>query len=144
LGERSVGGSGRDHSLHFATSDGNGGFNEAWTFPWAASSRYQPVVGDWNTDGRTDIGLRDTLSGYWHFATYNAGSYNDTAQFLWVAGAGYQAYAADFDGDGNVDILVRNTSSGLIHLANYAGPGAFINESNYQFRSGADIEVMVM
>jgi murein DD-endopeptidase MepM/ murein hydrolase activator NlpD len=53
--------------------------------PVAATSKLQPITGDWNGDGKTDIGLRRISTGMFYFRT--GPSWRQTS-VTWSAGAG--------------------------------------------------------
>lgn len=114
------------------------------TFTWAAGSNYQPIVGDFNNDGDTDIGLRDTTTGTWHFAFSNhAGYYNNTLDFQWATGAQYQAIVGDFNDDGLTDIALRDTTTGTWYFAFSNGQGYFNNTRSFTWLAGAQYQPVV-
>ncbi len=117
------------------------GSNFSNTFAWAAGANYQPFVGDFNGDGDTDIGLRDTTTGKWYFAFSNhAGYYNNTLDFDWVAGTQYQAVVGDFNDDGLIDIALRDATDGSWHFAFSDGKGNFSNTRGFTWLAGAQYQ----
>lgn len=87
------------------------------TFPNWGADFYQPFVGDFNDDGRTDVGIRDVRNGIWHFGiNYGNGHYRDDDGYkttTFSAGANYQPFVGDFDNDGKTDIGMRDANTGI-------------------------------
>ncbi|MEP7206430.1 MAG: FG-GAP-like repeat-containing protein [Casimicrobiaceae bacterium] len=71
----------------------------------------EPGLADFNGDGRKDLLLRDTATGYTIMQLMNGvatiGSATIMSNPAWVA-----THTADFDGDGKSDIVWRNTATG--------------------------------
>ena len=38
-------------------------YANTYNFPWTAGTKYQPLTGDWDSEGMPDIGMRDTANG---------------------------------------------------------------------------------
>ncbi|HEX8598970.1 MAG TPA: FG-GAP-like repeat-containing protein [Chloroflexia bacterium] len=79
---------------------------------WGQGSQYQSVVGDFNGDKKTDIAVRDTISGGWTFRRNDGSTYTQIAGFSWAAGSNYTAVAGDWNGDGITDIGLRDANVG--------------------------------
>jgi murein DD-endopeptidase MepM/ murein hydrolase activator NlpD len=80
-----------------------------------AGSSFQPITGDWNGDGRTDIGLRRVSTGMFYLRT---GPDWETQFVDWGSGAGpdLQPVTGDWDGDGRTDIGLRRVSTGEFYF----------------------------
>ena len=111
-----------------------------YTFTWTAGAGYEPLVGDFNHDGRLDIALRNVATGEIQFATQNATAFTFTVQsasFTWAAGTNYQAFSGDFDRDGYGDVALRQKDNGNLFLANGNGTlSQFFNNDNVPFTAG--------
>ncbi|MFE7778481.1 FG-GAP-like repeat-containing protein [Streptomyces sp. NPDC057445] len=104
--------------LRTFTSTVTGGFNEpfiSWESTGGAWERNQSrlVTGDFNGDGREDLGAlygySDSTAKIWVFATNPAGGF--TAPTIWWESTSFdwirsQAHAGDFNGDGRDDIAM--------------------------------------
>ncbi len=89
--------------------------NQAWDDPpidiayTFGSSGYTPVVGDWNRDGRTEIGT--FVNGKNWFLDYNGngtwdGTATDKSYVFGATGAGFIPVVGDWNGDGKAEIGV--------------------------------------
>ncbi len=77
---------------------------------------FQPLVGDWNGDARTDICLLALSTGHWWVRLSNGSDfYQPTPTDNWCPywyGAGDQALAGDWNGDRKCDIALLDPSTG--------------------------------
>jgi hypothetical protein len=95
--------------------DGNGiwdgGVNDkAYTFGWAASGM-TPVLGDWNGDGRTKIGV--FYDGFWYLDYVGNG--------VWDGGVNDKAYTFGWAASGVVPIVGDWSANGLTKIGIYYG-----------------------
>ncbi len=67
-----------------------------------------PIVGDWNQDGRADIGAYD--AGTWQFLQSDGKSFQSMTPARFETSPGIP-FTGDFNGDGATDIGTYNTSS---------------------------------
>lgn len=102
----------------YFTVESSGGQPAEKVVTLEAGSRYQAFVGDFNGDGKADIGFYDS-TGAGFIIRYNDGSSNFTTVYTWpwVLSSSYQYKSADINGDGKWDIVYRNPSTGLITFA---------------------------
>ncbi|HKG78398.1 MAG TPA: VCBS repeat-containing protein [Pyrinomonadaceae bacterium] len=125
-------------SLPVAFSNGDGTFNVTnqpiVNFAvWAATTNAQPLVGDFNGDGRTDAALTGP-SGWGSlpvaFSNGN-GTFNVTNQpivnfAVWAATANAKPLIGDFNGDGRTDAALTGPSGwGSLPVAFSNGDGTF-------------------
>jgi len=138
---------------YFAFSDGQGKYYNTRNFTWVGDSAglasFQPLVGDFNGDGKTDIGLRRRDTGVWYFAFSDGqGNYNNSRNFTWAGDSSssviFQPIVGDFDCDGKTDIGLRRTDNGINYLANFDGNSTYSNyfNNNYAWRSGTQYMAM--
>ncbi len=86
------------------------------------SSASTPVVGDWNADGRTDVGTY--ASGTWQFAlSYSSPNRFDPGPWNSVVGPSGAPLAGDFNGDRIMDLGVFDKPSGTWSTAKGTGSG---------------------
>lgn len=99
----------------------------------SSSSHYQPLSGDFNNDGETDIAMRDSVDGTWH-VEYGP-NYTSGVGIAWAAGSNYQPFVGDFNHDGYRDIGLRDSSDGSLHIE--FGPG-FTTGAGYSWAAGSN------
>lgn len=91
--------------------------------PW----QYQPLIGDFNGDGRDDAALYEARYGYWYVATSTgtgfvpSGSNNGRWLSDWAATDGnlwrYIPLVGDYNGDGTDDIIAYEPNYGYWYVA---------------------------
>jgi hypothetical protein len=135
-GKTDIGLKARDGRWYTATSTGSGfvgtalvlsGFGNDFADPGGAP--FQPLTGDWNKDGRTDIGLK-ARDGRWYTATSTGSGFVGTALVLSGFGnealdpgaAPLQPLTGDWNADGMTDIGLL-TRDGRWYTATSTGSG---------------------
>jgi hypothetical protein len=99
-----------DTNYYILYSGGSGGSTVRW-----GSSSYQSAVGDYNGDGKDDVGVAYILSGNMIWAVKNA---DNTVQFdgaQWGS-TGDTAVTGDYDGDGKYDLAVFRPSNNTWYI----------------------------
>lgn len=107
------------HGDWFVAVSTGSGFTPAaygWLGGWGISSPpYKPLVGDFNGDGKMDVGLFDPVHGDWFVAT-STGSGFAASEFGWLPGWGASstnlAFAGDFTGDSKADVCLYDPVHG--------------------------------
>jgi hypothetical protein len=115
-----------DASWHLTNElNGEGASNITFTYGPAGDTSIQPVVGDWDGDGKDTVGWYRPSDASWHLASSNSTSLTSTT-FVWgIAGdATLQAVAGDWNGDGKATAGWYRPSDASWHLAasNSASP----------------------
>ena len=100
---------------------------------------FQPLTGDWNGDGRTDIGLK-SKDGRWFTAFYDQVLDRFGAGFQWLSnfgneyndpgGAPFTALTGDWNGDHFTDIGIK-TKDGRWFMSINNQSGGFINQAQW-------------
>ena len=67
---------------------------------------YKPVVGDWNGDGRTKIGVTDGI--HWYLDTNGDGVWDSGGTYGYFGISGYTPIVGDWNGDGRTKIGVTD------------------------------------
>ncbi len=98
----------------------------------ASTPNAQPLVGDFNHDGKADIALTGASWGILPVAfsngdgTFNTFTPSETTFATLAATSGAKALVGDFNGDGNTDIaLIGGTGWGYVPVAFSNGDGTF-------------------
>jgi hypothetical protein len=116
--------------------DGSGNFptQTAWNWGPFGNAKNQVFAGDFNGDGKWDVGMYNPNDdGNW-FIRYGDGSGNFPPQTAWkwgpFANTAAQVFAGDFNGDGEWDVGVYNANSDGNWLIRYGdGSGNFSNQT---------------
>jgi len=110
-------------------------------FAWPQGNNYQPIVGDFDDNNTTDIGVRDVNTGVWYFAfSQGNGNYLQSKSFSWAPGAHYQPVVGDFNDDGKTDIAMRDTSNGTWSFAFHLGNNSYANTRNFAWPSPSNFQ----
>ncbi len=140
-------GDGLDDVGHWSATNGKWRFLYAPNFEypqgwgncldWTAAkgTNYYPFTGDFNGDGISDLGLRDTTDGIWYVRLSTAPETWSTSETILAdkaSGSHYQPYTGDFNGDGILDIGMRDPNNGKFFF--WSGPT--YSQSVYQWTSG--------
>ena len=105
------------NSNRWILGDNNGTqFVQTPTSAWPAGTGWKFVQGDFNGDGRTDVGgLND--AGEWWVGTSAGTSLNINRWATWQAANWQDLLVGDFNGDGRDDVAVRNATTGAWQIA---------------------------
>ena len=91
--------------------------------PNANRDSINPIMGDFNGDALSDLGLHNSDTGTWEIALSNKGSF--TAALDWLINFGitkdWQPVGGDFNGDAKTDIGIYNNTSGQLQIALSSG-----------------------
>ena len=106
----------------YFTVESSGGQPAEKVVSLESGSRYQAFVGDFNHDGKADIGFYDATGGAGgpgFIIRYNDGNSNFGTVYTWpwTLSGTYQFMSADINGDGYWDIVYRNPASGVATFA---------------------------
>jgi RHS repeat-associated protein len=104
--------------------------------PNANRDSINPVMGDFNGDALTDLGLHNADNGKWEICISNAGVFNNAVD--WISGFGtsrdWWPIGGDFNGDGRTDAAVYNITNGQLQVAlssgsNFSASGTWLTAS---------------
>jgi len=104
-----------------------------------------PVMGDFNGDGRTDLGIHNSDTGEWDICLLTKTCFvgnqaNLPAAQSWLTGFGkskdWLPIGGDFNGDGLTDIGIYNNTTGELQVALSDGT-KFIASGTWLTFSGA-------
>jgi hypothetical protein len=100
------------------------------------ASGFVPVVGDWNGDGRTEIGAFNPANGAWYLDWNGNGAWDGpgTDKSGFFGGAGFVPVVGDWNGDGKTDIGVYNPANGAWYLdadGDYNWNGASVDRTGF-------------
>jgi hypothetical protein len=94
-----------------------------WAAPSSLAGR-APIVADWNRDGRADVGLFDSSTGWFHLRTL--GTLGATMSFRLGVGSGIEApLAGDWNGDGRQTVGLYRAVESRFLLRNQNSSGTF-------------------
>ena len=116
--------------FHLADEPASGRLTTALSFGLPGAGLV-PVVGDWNGDGRDDVGLYDPAGSAFTLRGAGPGGV-DLGVVFGRAGRGGLPVAGDWDGDGRDGIGVYDPPTAVFRLKNALAAGA----PDAQFRFG--------
>ncbi|MFZ4434698.1 MAG: FG-GAP-like repeat-containing protein, partial [Microthrixaceae bacterium] len=80
-----------------------------------STTDFQPVSGDWDGDGRSDVGVRQISNGT--FRLWSGRGWNLTSvPWVQAPGTDYEPFSGDWNGDGRDDIGIRRISDGRFYF----------------------------
>jgi len=124
----------------FNTSNQTYDSYSTWITWGSGIGTYQPLVGDWDGDGDTDICLRNPSTGN-HYVRLSNGSNafvqgtNDNWIGSWGASSAFTPLVGDWSGDGKDDICLFNASNGD-HYVRLSNGSSFYQGTNDNWLSG--------
>jgi RHS repeat-associated protein len=114
-------------ATHVSLSTGTGFVNGA---VWLGTFIEKPLAGDFNADGRTDIGGYDRFTGVFRVALSNGTAFGAWTQWgvatvggVTCSGSGPDVYAADFNGDGRTDVSCKKQNITGVYVGLSTGTG---------------------
>jgi hypothetical protein len=92
----------------------------SWLKGWGVGTEWIPFTGDFDGDGKDDVGVYNNKNGDWQVALSNGSSLqpnssgSGAAYWLneWGVGADWKPLIGDFDGDKKEDILIYSAKAG--------------------------------
>ena len=81
-----------------------------------AGNRYALVMGDWNADGVTTVGLYDRLTAQWYLRNSNSTGIADISFGYGEPGSSWSPIVGDWDGDGVTTIGFYDTANAIYYL----------------------------
>jgi|GEM_PF-2615047 len=116
--------------------DGKGSFSDQTAFHWGVFKNSQPFTGDFNGDGKWDIGLYNPNgNGDW-FIQYSEGNgqFQNQTSFSWGVFTHTNTFTGDFNGDKKWDIGLYNPNGNGIWFILYGnGAGSFSGQTDYEW-----------
>jgi hypothetical protein len=93
---------------------------------WHGFPGIVPVTGDWDGDGKTEIGVYDPATALWYLDFNGSGSWDGTPtdRTYWHGFAGIVPVTGDWDGDGITEIGVYDPATALWYL-DFNGSGSW-------------------
>ena len=99
----------------------------------------EPFVGDFNGDGKADIGYWSSSENKWYIRYGDGtGVFDNETSYDWTVDASSLVFVADFDGDGYDDLGVRNPSTSNWYIRYGNGMGSFSDETVYDWSANPD------
>lgn len=126
-----------DHNISVTVTDSNGLAHTAArgvdvADPNANRNYINPVMGDFNGDALTDLGLHNAQNGTWEVCLSDGGIFRNAVTWLSDFGASldYWPMGGDFNGDGRTDVATYNITSGQLTIA-LSGGSSFSNSGTW-------------
>jgi hypothetical protein len=121
---------GTDGSFFIRYGDGKGGFGRQTVWKWGVYPAAQPFAGDFDGDGKFDVGLYNPHGTDGKFyIQYGDGKGRFGRQTVWKWGVfpSAKVFAGDFDGDGKFDVGLYNPhgTDGSFYIQYGDGKGRF-------------------
>lgn len=93
-------------------------------FTYGSGGALKPIVGDWDGNGTTTVGLYDPATGAFYLKNSNASGAADIVFTFGPGGAGFVPVVGDWNGDGIESIGLYDPATGAFFLknSNSAGP----------------------
>ncbi|HEY0827820.1 MAG TPA: VCBS repeat-containing protein, partial [Bacilli bacterium] len=133
----------------FFTVESSGGQPGEKVVTLESGSRYKAFVGDFNGDGKADIGFYDSVGGGGpgFIIRYNDGNSNFGTVYTWAwsLSGSYQYGSAKINNDGRWDIVYRDPSTGTISFAFANSDGLQTKPTSiytYSWASGTHYQLM--
>lgn len=113
-----------NHNISATVTDANGAVTTNTkgvdvADPNANRDAINPVMGDFNGDALTDLGLHNSDTGTWEICISDKGVFRNAV--TWLTGFGtsrdWWPIGGDFNGDGKTDVGVYNITSGELKIA---------------------------
>ena len=99
-----------------------------------------PIMGDFNGDSLTDLGLHNSQNGTWEICVSDGGVFRNAEDWLTGFGASAEWWpiGGDFNGDGKTDIGAYNNANGQLQVAlssgsNFSASGTWLTASFANF-----------
>lgn len=96
-----------------------------WLSSFGTSRDWQPTGGDFNGDGKSDVGIYNNTNGQLQIALSSGSSF--TAQGIWLtvsfASYSWQPFTGNFNGDKYTDFALYNKDTGEVKVALGTGAG---------------------
>ena len=107
--------------------------------PNANRDSINPVMGDFNGDALSDLGLHNSDTGTWEICISDAGVFRNAVD--WLSGFGtsrdWWPMGGDFNGDGRTDIGIYNNTNGEFKVALSSGSSFSISGTWLTFPSAS-------
>jgi len=129
-----------DHAITATVTDSNNASSPTYTKtldvidPNQSRSDFYPVMGDFNGDAVTDLGLHNNVTGVWEIAISDDGTFTSALDWLdesdsFGASKDWITLGGDFNGDGYNDIGIYNNTTGECKIALSTGSGFSVQSS---------------
>jgi len=134
-----------DHNIAATVTDSGGKSNTDTkgvdvADPNANRDSINPVMGDFNGDAQTDLGLHNSDTGTWEICISDKGTFRNAVN--WLTGFGtskdWWPIGGDFNGDSETDAGIYNPGTGELKIAlsngsNFSVSGTWLNFPNASY-----------